>query len=555
MADQPPAAAPVVATPPPPPALAKSPLSPPEATPPAVPPAAPAGTLANPKTPPPLASDDPFMAKVMADMGFTVKEGKLEKAPESVPAPPKESTTHDFTTLGEHARFKAERAAKPTAPDPAAATPPPATTEPPAKPETPVEPAKPKPKIEVEKGKPIEEIVEGVMKRLQKPADSTPAPPAAPAPKTEDPDAAYVESLDEVQREEIELARYAAKAMPEQYGKLAERTVTYFKKVDEFIAAKQKEDPNWDPDEDESFASFVEENRPIYKPGDRRKLERSMIAAEVRADVEKEIKPQLEESARVTKVQEIKPEIEKAIPSYQQQVAQTMAADEKSPLKAVMAKALEGGMTEESWNAAKEVDPLAATIAKSFTQDAVNFGKLYLELATGVRPQVGYKPELSPNSKHNQEALQQAKLFDFIDNQEAIFHQNGGNLRVVDGKSFLPRREYAALPKAEQAKHWTIGHKDVLNLLSDNAAIGAKEALEMELKRRESEGYTRNGKKEVTKSETAAAPKTPAPAESPKATVTPSPGAGTPPPPATAPSLMPEDQLKKLFAPGVRQWA
>jgi hypothetical protein len=533
-----------------PPAPAPSPMDPPPA---ATPPPAAAPPAA--KTPPPLASDDPFMSRVMADMGFTVKEGKLEKAPEPPAGEPTgQSGQQGFITLGEAARFKAEREAAtpekkpedktPTTP-PAASTPPP--TPPPAK-----------PKVEVEKGKPIEEIVEGVLKRISKQTEEPPAkptPPPAAQPKTEGIDQSYLESLTEAQREEVELAQFAAKTMPEKYGKLPEKTVAYLKKVDEFISTKQKEDPEWDPNQDDSFSEFIEENRPSYQAGDKRKLERTMIASEVRADIEKEIQPKLDQASRVSRMQEIKPELERAIPSYRQEVAQSMASDDKSPLKAVMSKAVEKGLTEEAWKEAKAIDPLAATIAQSFTEDAVSYGKLYLEMATGVRDQVQYKSELSPNHKHNQEALLQAKLWDFIDTQESIFNQHGGNLKVIDGRTFLPRREFSALPKAEQAKHWTIGHTDVLNLLRDNAAIGAKEALEMELKRRESEGFKRNGEKQAPKTETPPASQPPPPSESPKATVTASPGAGNPPASPPSPVLMPKEQLEKLLTPGVRQWA
>lgn len=502
------------------------------------------------------------MARVLADMGYQVDNGELKKAPEATPPAREGHPAQDFTTMGEHARFKAERAKlnEPPANPPAKPTETPPATPPATPPKTDTPPATPapptKPKLEVEKGKPIEEIVEGVLNRLQKAPDA-PVKPSEPKPDQnpkEDPDASYIESLDENQREEVSLARFAAKAMPDKYGNLPKKMVDYLKKTDEFIAAKLKEDPEWNPDEDEAFASFVEENRPSYQTGDRKKLERSMIAEEVRAEVNKDLQPKLAEAEKSTRIQQVKPEIEKAVPAYRKQVFERIATDEKSPIKDAIAKAVEKGLTEEAWTEASAIDPLAAAIGKSFTEDAVSFGQLYLELATGVRDQVPYRPDLPLNHKHNQEAMRQAKLFQFIDNQEAIFDEHGGQMKTVNGKTFVSRSAFVKMSAADQSKHWTIGHQDVLNLLSDSAAIGATEAYEMEQERRKKEGYVRNGKHEVPKKENPPASKTETASSSPKATITPSPGAGTPPPSPPSPTLMPKEALDKLLRTGVSQW-
>lgn len=492
------------------------------------------------------------MAKVMADMGFKVTDGKLEKAPEA-PTPTRELGMPDFTTMGEHARFNAEKKATP----PPAETPPAGAVTPPA--ETPPAPTPPpaKAKVEVEKGKPIEEIVEGVIKRLQKPSEA-PAAPAATAPKappSDDPDASYIEALDEDQREEIDLARYAAKAMPDKYGNMAKKTVDYLKKVDDFIAAKQKEDPDWDPQQDESFSAFVQENRPSYQSGDRKKLQRSMIATEVRAEVESEIKPKLERIDRTARIQELKPEVDKAVGSYQQAVAEAFTTDDKSPFHPIISKAIEGGMTDDAWKEAKKVDAMAVNIVRPIMERAVTMGKTVLDLVSGIGQQVPFNPSLSVDHPNNVEALKQAKLFSFIDTQENLFNQNGGNLKVANGRSFLPRRDFYKLSEAEQAKHWTLTPEDILGILRDDAVFQAKSALDAEIKRREEEGYARNGGKSVTKTETAATPPPPAPAASPRATVTASPGAANLPPPASPPVLMPKEYLDKILTPGRKEWA
>lgn len=499
-------------------------------------------------------------------MGKAMSDGKLVDAPAKAPEEPRNLLDGEFVSMGERARWKKEKAesdaSKPPTPDPAkpaatppadkkTETPPVASTPPAAPPEAP----KKKP-IEVQKAKPIEEIVEGVVRRIVK---ETPPEAAAPAPKKEepatgDPDAAFVESLDEDQKEAFELAQYAAKAMPDKYGNMPKRTVEYLKKVDSYIDEKRKEDPEWDPENDESFATFIEENRPTYQAGDRKRLERQQIADEVRADVKKEFLPQIEESKRITRAQELKPEIEKAAQSYVETIAQRFVPDDKSPFSGVLKVVSEKGFTDDGWKEARQVDPLAAATAQTFMNQAQSLGREYLELVSGVSDQVQFNPKAPITTAANQKAIMQQRLFGFIDQQEALFAQQGGDMRVINGKSFVPRRELAAMPPSEQAKHWTLGHSDVLDMLAVEASRQAEIALKTEIQRREAEGYVRNGKHGLTKKEDGPPPAPSKKEESPRTTVTPAPGAANPPPTPPSPTVFTEDDLKRQWQGGASMW-
>lgn len=488
-------------------------------------------------------------------MGYSPQGEKLEKAPETAK---REIPDPGFVTMGEVARWKKEREDKPATPpaEPAAAPP---KEEKPAAPVPPTEtpPATPKPKIDVERGRPIEEIVEGVVKRLQKPAE-TPAPTAPatkPADKPEDADADYIASLTEEQQEEINLARYAAKADPAKYGTMPKRLVDYYKKTDEFISSRTKENAEWAPEQDEEFSAFVEENRPAFTKAEKRQMERRMITEEVRND----LKPKLEEIDRASKAQELGPELERATADFTSKVVESMAPDDKSVFHGVVEKALAGKLTEEAWKEARKVDPMAVNIIRPHVERAAGYAREYLELATGVKEQTPFRADMPLNHKHNQAAIRQQEMFAFIEAQESAFYQNGGNLRSINGKTFLPRRDFFALPEAEKSKHWTLSHTDILDMFSRSAAVQAETQFAKEVERRKEEGYVRNSQANVTKTETAAAaPSTPPAASpqpaSPKSTVTPSPGAAPGGNMPSGQSLMSKDELDRMLSTGQKRW-
>ena len=417
-----------------------------------------------------------------------------------------------------------------------------------------------KPKITVEKAKPLEEIVEGVVRRVTQEKPVSPPTETLPhAKKTEeDPDAAYIEALGEDQREAIELARYAGKAMPDKYGNMAKRMVDYLKKVDWYIEAKRKEDPDWDPESDEGYSAFIGENQPNYHPGDRKKIERQQILEEVSGDVERKFKPRLDEAERINKVQQLKPEIDKAVDSYEAAIAQRFIPDDKSPFYPVFKAAADKDPTysEEAWKEAKSVDPLATTIARQYIGQAKMLGREYLELVSGMTSEITYDPKRPPTDPSNQKAMVQQRLFGFIAQQERIFSEQGGDMRTVNGRTFVSRAELTQMPESERRKHWTLGHEDVLDMLAVAAAQQAQAGLTSEIKRLEEAGYVRNGKHEKANKETPASPPAQKKEDSPRAGITPAPGAGNLTPVPSGTQLFTEADLKKQWegGPALSRW-
>jgi hypothetical protein len=528
------------------------------------------------KTPPPRGTDDKFMAAVLGDMGKIVGEnGEIKAAPAEEAI--HQTIREEFTTMGEHARFAAEKkesdaaaAAKTDdkkeekneekAAEGAGAT---TTTKEEGKTaETKATETKAeeKPKIKVEKGVPLEKLVEGILAKQQQKATAEKATTTEAQPKkeektTEDPDAAYIECLDRKQKKTIELARFAAKQDPKKFGNMPKRWLEYFKKVDAYVDEKRKEDAEWDPDNDAGYDAFIEDNRPAYDGVDEEDLREQMIEARVEEKVQSKVQPKIDAQAEAQFIQELKPEIDAASESYRGEVPKRFIIDEKSEILPVVKKLQEKGMTEEAWREAKAINPRATKIVKAETDRAAALGRELLELTSGVTKQVPFNPALPMNHEQNLRAVRQQQLYGFIDGQEAYFNQNGGDAKVRGNKTFLPRRQFFALAPSDQEKHWTVSAQDVLEMLAIDTGVRAESAYKAAIKELEEEGYVRKTEQKETKTETKVEPKETKKTEkeeSPKASSSPGPGSGKGAGLNGDVTLMPKEEFDRMWSGGIK---
>lgn len=520
---------------------------------------------------------DPWNAMILEDLGKIVKDGAVQDAPAKAAEDAAKAQPQSFTTLADVARANAEKAGtkEPTAEEKAAAAKEEEKKaaeakaaeeakkkkEAEAKPgtETPNPATATKPKVEVEKRKPIEEVIEGVVNRLMpKPTEQKTAEKPAQEKKEDKPaEDPFVAGLADTQKEAYELAQFAAKKNPDKYGKLPEQLIAYYKKAEAEIDRRRTADKDWNPEEDEDFSAWIEENQPAYQEGDKRRLERDMIATqakdEARKELETEFRPKIEETERLARAQSLKPEIEKSVQLYKESAINVLAPDDKSPFHAVVKTVTEGKMTPEAWSKAEEVDPLAASIAKTNIDTAGALAEEYMGMIAKTQPQVPYRSDLPADHEQNVHAAKQYAIFTFLDRQEQIFMADPNPaLKVKNGRTFVSRRDYSAMPEAERAKHWTIGNDDVLDMLAIEYVGRAKSAYETEMKRLEKMGYTRQVKHLETKKEDKPTEKLASEAKpnvSPKTTTSTSPGTANGSP-ITTNALFTPEELKKQWEGG-----
>lgn len=443
-----------------------------------------------PQTPPETpAAIDPFVANLMKgfsqivepDTNLKIEPAKIDETP-PVPSPT------EGATLGEivERRVKQEASGekKPEAPAAPAA----AAVPDPAKPADPA----PKPaskKVAVRRST-ADELDAKLKEQQAAAAAATATPPQAPAKPATTPDpkpAPADEALTEEQKEEVAFAAWVEKNHPEHKGKEQE-TRAFLKKVDDYLAQHPDIAPG--SDEHNDFQKFLESNRPKYKEGERRRLERSHVASEAaeaaRRETDSRIKAVQDETNRKIFELETRPKIEKALDEFKQGFGGAIPPEERL-IDPELVKTLDTKGYEEL----VKVAPIEAPIIAG----TINAAREFLNIQNGVTPI---------------KLADQTHLWiaDFLDSQSQVFQaQSKAADRVKGGKTFMPWLDYYALsqhnPEAVK-KHWTFSSAQVLDMIELNAHQGVKE----QVRKLEAAGFQRkkNPPTETPAAQTPAAP-------------------------------------------------
>lgn len=390
-----------------------------------------------------------------------------------------------------------------------------------------------KKKVAVEVAEPLERLVDKAVEKRIAESRTAEAKPVSSSSTAPDPDQAYIDGLPEEMQEEIALAERAEKEMPDKYKGAKAKMISALRKTDEFIAEKRRQNPEWDPDEDESYSSFVEENSFSINRKDRRTIQNLIVTEEAERRVMAKIAPKLEEAERVTRASEMRPAVEQTMENFSQFV--------------------EGVIAPENAPIAKADDGLAKQYREHYANQSKRLAKLYLEVSTGLTKVPEYDAKQSPNAKSNLAAVEYSALQSFIQSQEMEFLKNGGDARIKDGKRFAPRAIYEQLTPQEKSGCWTTDNGLVLEMIAFSSAEQAKSAFEAEQKRLKDAGYSPGSQASKTEKEKPSG-ETKTRDGSPNATPTPAPGlAQSTPPPGPQP-FMTEAEVKRQLSPGVSRW-
>jgi hypothetical protein len=284
-----------------------------------------------------------------------------------------------------------------------------------------------------------------------------PKAPEPPAPPPEDIDKDLVPD----QLDELQIARFA-----ESKGKkgIVEATRNFFKLVDKFSS----EHPELS-EKSEEFAQFIEDNRPKWDDGERRKMEREWIKAEAAQEARKTLDPILQEQNRQLLRIQSQPLIDDAMSTVQSIVVSAVEG-----LQSVD-KSVIDLINEKGYEEALKAFPIEAPVVDGATKAA----KAWTEIARGVT-------DVNPQDPVH------AYLLQFI-------HEEGNNMlrqpkeaQIKNGRTFLPMHEYMAEVGKDpnQSKYWTFSNDDVVDLIGNRALL----TINQQLKTLEAAGYKREGK-------------------------------------------------------------
>jgi hypothetical protein len=253
----------------------------------------------------------------------------------------------------------------------------------------------------------------------------------------------FAETLMPEEREVYDIAKYASKNMGEQYKGYDSKFKDYFKKSKEYLDKKIESDPHFNPSTDEEYGSFIERNRPKLSASEAKKIERKMWVEEAKSEVRKELEP---------KTFELKRDLERA--KMQPVVGQAQAQFRNMAQKVIIPKEyqeqFQKGGDKAIADFAKE-RPLEYGILEKGTRKLLNYG----DTLTGIFLNT---IDLNLNNPVHKE------LLDWV-NVEQEGYINSGQTEQ-DGKMFMRRERYFALPEDQRSQYYTWSDDDVLKILA-----------------------------------------------------------------------------------------
>lgn len=253
----------------------------------------------------------------------------------------------------------------------------------------------------------------------------------------------FAETLLPEEREVYDIAKYASKNMGEQYKGYDTKFKDYFEKSKSYLDKKLEDDPHFNPSTDEEYSSFIERNRPKLSSVEAKKIERKMWVDEAKSEVRKELLP---------KTAELKRDLERA--KMQPVVGQAQAQFRSMAQKVIIPKEyreqFEKGGDKAIADFAKE-RPLEYGILEKGTRKLLNYG----DTLTGIFLNT---IDLNLNNPVHKE------LLDWVNVEQEGYIKSGQTEQ--EGKMFMRRERYFALPEDQRSQYYTWSDDDVLKILA-----------------------------------------------------------------------------------------
>jgi hypothetical protein len=358
-------------------------------------------------------------------------------------------------------------------------------------------PPTPRIKPKVKPAAPAAPTTADIVKSVVEAMNQTKQPPAAAAPATpQEPE------LSDFDREEYELARFAAEAMPEKYKGFDAKVLSFVKRRDEEIKAIIAEDGEFDP-QSERYQKFIRENRPTFQGADRQRLMREQVKREVMSEADRKIQEREQQLDRKIRHLETAPVIRQEVQAAAESVL-TLDDDAVKEFKADPKKAADD-------------NPIEAPIIERAVQDVTAMTEEYLKISNGLidpDPKNEIHVALSALMEH------QGKLLDSMPEEQRT---------ASDGRVFISVERYLELKERKDPalkQYRTIDAKLGVGLIREFGKNVVQTRLKETRERLARAGFKREKAAPATPAAPAGAAPAPAPAAAPakpapKATVTP----------------------------------
>lgn len=348
-----------------------------------------------------------------------------------------------------------------------------ATETPPAEAEKkPDDPAPEEPKVEVKKPTKdrVKELVASALREIQ--AKTRQEQPPKPEEKKPEPKPDELAHLSPEDREELELVRLGADDPKFQ---------TLAKKLEAFHAADKAKrqallqaDPERTLDENDQEYADWSAKRPRLATNDAIRLSRKASESQLDKKLDQRLAKERREIEEKVVASEARPILAQRAEQFGKLVFETVA-DKPTEEMAPLVEAIKSGAD------LVEADPLFGEIVQRELAEAQTLGTSFIAVTTRAE-------------KFNPSNAAHAALAEFVNGQDEYFKAHGGDARVINGRSFMTRREFAA----EYAKDptvidraWTTSDDQVLRSIAYRAKMMAETKVKAQSERLSKAGFQR----------------------------------------------------------------
>lgn len=267
------------------------------------------------------------------------------------------------------------------------------------------------------------------------------------------------------EREVYKMARFASKNMTEHKG-LDKKFKDFFEKSKAYLDKRVAEDPHFDVADDPDYADFMDRNRPKVDQAELKRIEKSMWIDEAKREARKELAPQQEALRKEIERTKKAPRVAHAKNAFRK-MSQTVVIP--SELNEKFSKP--NGIEEF-----KKENPLEFKIIEEVTGELLNAGDTLTDI-------------LMSNVDLDTSNPMHKSLLEWVNTEQDNYINSGQTEQ--DGKIFMRRERYFALPEDKRSEYYTWSDDDLLKILALRSKEKVANQLEQQRKILEQSGYVR----------------------------------------------------------------
>jgi hypothetical protein len=284
-------------------------------------------------------------------------------------------------------------------------------------------------------------------------------------------DQEFMDSLIPEEKVVYEKILYADKKLGGEYKGKSSQFKSFLKKSKDYIEKKMSEDDFYDPSQDEDYTNFIKKNRPAFSRADEDKAYREMILEEAEKRSYRKTSDRIENLERQLKRYEVQPKVQQAKANFRRVAQNTIIPEEYK-------KMLGEGRQEDIQKFAQE-NPFEYKILENFTQQLLTYSDALTDIFLDPSTQL----DLENNPIHQE-------LNQWIEKEQESFIQSGQT--EEDGKLFMRRERYYALPENKRAEYYTWSDNDIMKILAIRYQNLVNNALNQQKQQMEAAGYTKS---------------------------------------------------------------